>query len=203
MKNMKAVKTAYEFLVLLLGALMYAVGYRFFIEPGRLVLGGATGIAAILEYLFFIPVGIGFFIVNLPLLFLGCRAHGWRSALHSTFGIFASSFALEVLSNVSSVAMPIFLGAVLGGIVSATGISMLLWYGFTTGGTELAAVLIQERYSRLPIGKIILVIDTVIVLSAVFLLKQGESLPYSVVLNLSFSFALDIFMRVKVPQKES
>ena len=157
----------------------------------------------ILEYLFFIPVGIGFFIVNLPLLFFGWRAHGWRSVLHSTFGIFASSFALEVLSNVSSVAMPIFVGAVLGGIVSAAGISMLLWYGFTTGGTELAAVLIQERYSCLPIGKIILVIDTVIVLSAVFLLKQGESLPYSVVLNLSFSFALDIFMRVKVPKKES
>lgn len=203
MKNGKAVRAAYEILVLMLGALIYAVGYRFFIEPSHLVLGGATGVATILYYLFFLPMGAGFLIVNLPLLFIGWRRHGWRSVLHSTFGIFASSVALEALSSVSSVAMPIPLGAVLGGAVTAIGISMLLWYGFTTGGTELAAVLIRERFSRLAIGKIILLIDTAIVFSSVFLMKRTETLVYSVVLNLSFAVTLDLFMRVRLPKKEA
>ena len=61
----------YEILVLFLGATVYAVGYRFFIEPCQLVLGGATGVATLLHYVFLLPVGIGFLIVNLPLLLLG------------------------------------------------------------------------------------------------------------------------------------
>lgn len=203
MKNEKAVKAAYEILVLLLGALIYAVGYRFFIEPCRLVLGGATGVATILHYLFFLPVGLGFLFVNLPLLLLGWRLHGWRSVLHSAFGILASSLALEAFSSVSSSPMPLLLGAIFGGTVSAVGISMLLWYGFTTGGTELAAVLIRERFSRLAIGKIILLIDTAIVLGAVFLLKQTEMLAYSVILNVSFALTLDLFMSIKAPKKEA
>ena len=49
----------YEILVLFLGATVYAVGYRFFIEPCQLVLGGATGVATLLRTVsFHFPIAV-------------------------------------------------------------------------------------------------------------------------------------------------
>lgn len=188
--------------MLLCGATIYAVSYRAFIEPSRLILGGATGVATLLSYLFSLPVGMGILLVNLPLVLWGWYRHGASAVLHAALGISASSVMLEVFAFVPPPAIASAYGALLGGVFSAVGIALLLWYGFTTGGTELAAVLIRERFSRLAVGKIILLIDTAIVLLSVVLMKRIEALIYSVLLNVSFAVVLDLFLAVKMPKEE-
>ena len=183
--------------ILVLGAAVYAIGYRFFIEPSHLVLGGATGLATLLNYLFFVPVGIGFLIVNLPLLVLGWILHGFYSVVRSAFGIIVSALALDLFAVSPVLLMPPALGAALGGACSAVGIALLLWEDFTTGGTELAAILIHERFSRLAVGKAVLLIDSAIVLFSVFLMERTEMLVYSVILNLSFAVTLDGLLDLK------
>lgn len=188
--------------VLILGASIYAIGYRFFIEPCYLVLGGATGVATLLNYLFSLPVGIGFLIVNLPLLALGWILHGFYSVIRSAFGILVSALALDLFLISQPFSMPTVLGAVLGGFFSAVGIAVLLWEDFTTGGTELAAILIHERFSRLAVGKTVLLIDTAIVLLSVFLMERTAVLVYSVILNLSFAVTLDGLLSLKPLKNE-
>ena len=183
--------------ILVLGASVYAIGYRFFIEPSHLVLGGATGLATLLNYLFFVPVGIGFLIVNLPLLVLGWILHGFYSVVRSAFGIIVSALALDLFAVSPVLLMPPAVGAALGGACSAVGIALLLWEDFTTGGTELAAILIHERFSRLAVGKAVLLIDSAIVLFSVFLMERTEMLVYSVILNLSFAVTLDGLLDLK------
>ena len=55
---------------LLLGAALYGVGVTVFINPQRVFLGGATGLATILNILLKIPMGLGLALVNLPLLII-------------------------------------------------------------------------------------------------------------------------------------
>lgn len=186
--------------MLFLGAIVYAVGYRFFIEPCHIVLGGATGVATLLNYTLSLPVGVGFLLLNIPLLVLGWALRGFLSILRSAIGIVWSAAVLEALSLVKMAEVPLWAGAILGGIFTALGIAMLLWKDFTTGGTELAAILIHERFSRLAVGKIMLVIDTAIVLFSVFIMKRAETLVYSVVLNFSFAVTLDAFLTL-IPLK--
>ena len=47
------------------------------------------------------------------------------------------------------------------------------------------------RFSRFAVGKIMLVIDTAIVLFSVFIMQSAETLVYSVILNFSFAVSLD------------
>ncbi len=190
-------KTISRAMTLILGASIYAIGYRFFIEPCRLVLGGATGVATLLNYLFFLPVGVGFLIVNLPLLVIGWFLHGFYSVVRSALGILVSALALDIFLISHPIFMPSALGAVLGGVFSAAGIAVLLWEDFTTGGTELAAILIHERFSRLAVGKTVLFIDTAIVLLSVFLMERTGMLVYSVILNFSFAVTLDGLLGLK------
>ena len=189
--KIQATKLFYGIFTPFLGATVYAIGYRFFIEPSQIVLGGATGVATLLSYMISLPVGLGFFLVNIPLLALGWVLRGFLSIFKSAVGIIASAAVLEALSLVKVAEMPLLVRAILGGVFTALGIAMLLWQDFTTGGTELAAILIHDRFSRLAVGKIMLVIDTAIVLLSGFVMKRFETLVYSVILNFSFAVTLD------------
>ena len=195
MKKGSAVRgSAREAGMLVMGSCFYGIGYCFFIAPCRLVLGGATGVATLLDALFSLPVAYGILIVNLPLLALYAARNGTKGILKAILGIFASSLAVCVFSFTDPPDIPRVTGATLGGILTAMGIAFLLRYDFTTGGSELAAVLIRERVTRLSIGRLVLYIDTVIVLLSAFLIGEIASIFYSVLLNLSFAVTLDILI---------
>ena len=130
-------------------------------------------------------------------LVLGWILHGFYSVVRSVFGIIVSALALDLFAVSPVLLMPPALGAALGGACSAVGIALLLWEDFTTGGTELAAILIHERFSRLAVGKAVLLIDSAIVLFSVFLMERTEMLVYSVILNLSFAVTLDGLLALK------
>ncbi len=181
-----------EVLALLVGSLFYAIGFRAFIEPAELILGGATGAATLLHGLLGLPIGIGVLLVNLPLFLWNTLRHGIGATLRTGIGILASSVSLDLFASLLPITVSKVWGAVLGGILSALGIAVLLSRDFTTGGSELAAVLLRERFSLLTVGKTVLLLDTAIVLLSVFLLGKTESLFYSVLLNLTFAVVLDL-----------
>lgn len=181
-----------EVLTLLIGSLFYAVGYRVFIEPCRLILGGATGAATLLHGLFSLPVGVGVVAVNLPLFLWNMLRHGWHGTVRVFCGITVTSLFLELFAFLPAFPILPSVGAVLGGVVSAIGIAVLLLRDYTTGGSELAAALIRERFSVLTVGKTVLLIDTAIVLLSVFLLGRSETLFSSILLNCSFAIVLDL-----------
>lgn len=179
-------------LLLLIGSCLYAVGYRAFIEPSGLILGGATGVATLLAGLYAIPVGIGVLLVNAPLFLISAFRHGIGATVRMAAGVLASSILLDMLVYAAPIASHPALGALLGGAVSAIGIALLLTRDFTTGGSELAAILIQEKFSLLTVGKTVLLLDSTIVLLSAYLLGREEALFYSAVLNLVFSVTLDL-----------
>lgn len=181
-----------DILTLLIGSVFYAVGFRAFIEPAGLILGGATGAATLLNGVLGIPVGIGVLLINLPLFAWNTLRHGIGATLRTGVGILASALFLELFVSLSPIAYSGALGAFAGGLITALGIAVLLSREFTTGGSELAAVLLRERFSLLTVGKTVLLLDTAIVLLTVFWLKKADSLFYSVLLNLTFAVVLDL-----------
>ena len=150
---------------LLVGALLYAVGYAAFIAPHTLVLGGATGLATLFFTLWRVPVGLCVLLINLPLIVWSCFAGGKAATLRAGIGIVATSLFLFLFSSPQFPAFSSFWGAVLGGAVTGTGIGLLLSFDYTTGGSELAASLLMRRKRRhLTVGRLILLFDTAIVL---------------------------------------
>jgi len=201
-KKISFKKLGREVITLVIGSLFYVIGYRCFIEPCRLILGGATGAATLLHALAGVPVGAGIILVNLPLFLWNAMRHGLGGILKVGVGIFSTSLLLDALYFLPPLADIPFLGALLGGVVTALGIAVLLEREYTTGGSELAATLIREKFSLLTVGKIVLLIDTAIVLLSVFLLGETDALFYSILLNLSFAVVLDLVCAQKTANKE-
>lgn len=195
MKNAKlgkALPLLLDFASLLLGSAIFAAGFQMFLLPHGVVLGGATGIATILNIFFGWPAGVLVLLINIPLFIISFFVYGKRGLGKALLGTVAMSLMIDVLTffptNLTSDPL---IAAVFGGGITGFGMALALLRGFTSGGSDLAAYLILRRLTFLSFGTIVLIIDgAIILLSAVFRGDLG-GLFYSIVSIGCYSLILD------------
>ena len=155
-----------EYVLILLGSLLYAVSTLLFIFPHSLLLGGTSGISVILEsFLRFSPgtilMAINSFLIVLAFVLLG-KEMGIKtlvgSALTTVFiGILEPFLAFEqpMLSNC-------FLSATVGALIISVASGIMFYVDSSSGGTDVIALIIK-KYSDIKIGKALLITDVLIV----------------------------------------
>ena len=62
---------------LILSGLLFAVSYNMFFLPGEIFIGGAGGVAEMLNILFGLPTGLMIIAINVPLALLFCGVYGY------------------------------------------------------------------------------------------------------------------------------
>lgn len=82
------------------GAVLYAVGFQFFMYPNSIVTGGVTGIAMIINFLTGLPVGAMTMVINIPLFLFSWKRFGGRFLLMSLIGMILASVLVDVFSTV-------------------------------------------------------------------------------------------------------
>ena len=179
---------------LVLGSVVYAVGFAVFLLPNTILLGGATGLATVLRLLFGIPVGTVTVLLNLPLFLLAYVSRGRGAVFRSVLGVVALSVALDLLSWLPSMTEERLMAAVLGGAITGLGTAIQLSHGFTSGGSDLAAHLLHRRFHKLPVGVLVSLIDGGIVLLSALLLRDFAALPFSALAIAAYSVSLDFFL---------
>ena len=91
-------KTAQDYGLLLLGALVQAFAMRLFLVPGQLVSGGISGAAQIITHFVNFPIGVMVLIGNIPLIILGWRYLGGpRFAIRTAVAVAAFAIFTDVL----------------------------------------------------------------------------------------------------------
>jgi len=194
MKNKKetAKYIVSKVIVWVIGSTLYGLSVNMFITPGGITMGGFTGIATTLFRLFGTPIGFMTVLLNLPLLFLEVRMGGGRLGLiNALLGVLGTALATDALSAFPYTHSDPLLSAVFGGLLMGAGTGVLLSKGFTTGGSDLLAHIIHRRFPFLSTGKLILVIDAVIVLSCAGVLGTGWDILFSFASLWCFATALD------------
>ena len=127
-----------DFLFFALGGTSYALAINVFLAPNNILLGGFTGVATILNYLFHTPIGTVVFLFNIPLFIAAFRKFGLQFILKTVF----ATFLVSVLIDVTAPFLPVYSGdrllcALFGGILSGTGLGLVFLHGATTGGTDI------------------------------------------------------------------
>ena len=152
---------------LLIGSSFIAVGLTL-LKAAGLVTGGVAGVALIISYLSDWPVGIIFFVLNLPFYVLAQRTLGWAF----TFKTLATNLLLAGLAwgmphwlKVGGID-PIF-AAVFGGTIIGMGILALARNRSSVGGVGVLALYLQERRG-ISAGKVQMAADCVVVAAAFF-----------------------------------
>ncbi|KRK98026.1 hypothetical protein FD04_GL001003 [Secundilactobacillus odoratitofui DSM 19909 = JCM 15043] len=157
--------------VLIVGsALISAVALNFFLIPGNIFSAGINGISQILAILsrhwFHLKINTGWLILlfNVPIGLLGW----WK--IGRGFTIY--SFLTSLLTSLLAIVLPIqslsnnpLLSALFGGILTGVGVAYPLKYGFSTGGMDIIAVILEKTTGK-TIGTLMMVINLIIVLIA-------------------------------------
>lgn len=166
-----------EYLLITLGLTLYALGWALFLTPNSMLGGGVTGFSALLQYVTngAIPLSVTYFVMNILLLIIGTKILGTGFGAKTIYAIIMTSIMLELTQRFIPVEFTTYFAnqgeivcAVLGGIMAGVGIGLSMSQGGSTGGTDIIA-LVWCKFKPASPGKIILIIDVMIILSSLFL----------------------------------
>ena len=189
-KKNKTLVIIKEYALIALGIFLYVMGWSLFLVPNNLVGGGVSGLASIVQYATkgVVKLGTVYFIVNAVLLVIGMKTMGKAFGGKTIYAIILASVGLNVLQGVIpreiiqilAIDNGKLMSTIMGGIMAGTGIGMAMSQGGSTGGTDIIA-LVVNKYRNVSPGRMILMMDVVIILSSLFVpsyMADGSLMPW-------------------------
>ena len=178
---------------IVLGCLIMAVGYSYFVSPYNIVPGGVYGMGIVLHNVFpSIQVGTFGYMIDVPLLasaiivfgrqfggrtlFAACLTPGLINLL--SWIAFPNQEALEALDpkqlfgGVIDLSNDLMLASLLGAVLIGLGVGLVLRNQATTGGTDIIAMYLQ-KVAKMKFSTGILLADSCVVLSGLLVIGFG------------------------------
>ena len=185
-----------DFMFIVFGILSYAVGYTAFILPERVVMGGVSGLSALIYYATNIPAGISIFVLNITLFIIAFSALTKQFVVRTIIGVILLSMFIGALQPFFQ-AYPIitagedkFMHVLIGGMLGGAGLGIVFSHNGSTGGTDIITVLLTKHFN-LSFGRAMQFIDCTIICSSYLLFHSMETIVYGVVFTLVASYVCD------------
>lgn len=179
----------------LAGSFFYSVSVNTFTAPNDILLGGFTGIAVILQHLFEAPIGLAVVVMNIPLFLISLKKLGPAFVLRTLWTTLVSSAMIDWTATF----LPVYegdklLSALFGGVFSGLGLSLFFLQNTTSGGIDILAKLLRQRFPHLSMGRLILGLDVLILGASYFVYRSVENLLYAVVVIYVSTQAIDVIL---------
>lgn len=178
---------------IVLGCLIMAVGYSYFVSPYNIVPGGVYGMGIVLHNVFpSIQVGTFGYMIDVPLLasaiivfgrqfggrtlFAACLTPGLINLL--SWIAFPNQEALEALDpkqlfgGAIDLSNDLMLASLLGAVLIGLGVGLVLRNQATTGGTDIIAMYLQ-KFAKMKFSTGIFLADACVVLSGLLVIGFG------------------------------
>ena len=183
--------------IITLGAVIYALAFDWFVAPNQIAMGGVTGLAQIVNALVpVLPVGVLSILVNVPLFLASSR--GWRGAplvVSSLYAMAVSSLAIDVIAWMHTFPpMDPILATLYGGAGMGVGLGLVFSQGATTGGTDIIGKLLKLKFPWLPIGKLVMIPDMVVVILAAVVFGTVNAALYGLIQMYLLSKVMDMIL---------
>ena len=207
MDRNKVFATLKSYAIITVGLILYTLAWVVFIIPHQLVGGGVTGISAVIQYCTGFHVSYSFFIINAILLLIALKVLGPAFGVKTVYAMVVTTLLLRFLPmiipqefiQIIALDNGKLLSVIIGGMLSALGISLTFSQGGSSGGTDIVALMIT-KYRAISPGKILLILDIFIIGSSLIVPTEGSwgvrvaNLVYGYVMAGVFSVSLDLFV---------
>lgn len=169
--------------IIALGSVIFAASFDAFFAVNEVAMGGITGLAQVIHAVLpQVSVGLLSFLINIPLFLLGWKYIGFHLLASSLFSMAVSSAAIDVIAAIWTFPpMDPMLACLCGGALMGLGLGMVFTQGATTGGTDIVARLLKLRFPWLPMGKLMLLPDGVVLALAMVAFGRPETALYGAV----------------------
>ena len=189
-------------LAIILGAGIFSFGIYFLVIPFHFYEGGVTGITLITYYLFKIPVSLMNLLINIPLFVLAWKLLGKKSLYLSLIGTFSVSAWMAIFEAIpishhyhrfifQAFKGDILLACIASGVMLGLGLGIIFNAGGTTGGTDILAR-IFNKYSSRSMGKLMLIVDALVLLTVVIVFKDVRTAMYTLFFILIDTMVIDL-----------
>ena len=190
----------YSYSLIAIGSFILAAGFIYFIDPHKIVPGGVYGIGIVVknitsdimgdgiklpflkEPIFQDGLGIGFvgLMLNIPLTIMGIKILGPRFGIKTVVGFIFSSVFIDFLDERFDGALvdDVLLSCIFGGVLIGFGLALIFKTRATSGGSDIIAM-IAAKYTRMSLGLLLIVVDSIIVLLGLLVFKDWKIPLYS------------------------
>ena len=173
---------------MLLGTVIYTIGYTVFLLPYKIVSGGVTGISTVFYYLTGFPAGNTYLVINGILLLTAMRVLGWRYLIRTIIVTMIVSAAIGIMQAQLTVVAADgtqtlvhilgeqkFMACVIGAFLEGLGLATIFLAGGSTGGTDIIASAIN-KYWNISLGRLLLMLDIIIIGGSYFISQDIETM---------------------------
>ncbi len=195
MKPLIAIK---EYFMIAVCTIPYALSVNQILVPHKVVGGGLTGLCEIIYFATgtAVPIWLSTLVINLALLVAAAFTIGWRYCIRTVYGVFWLSVWLKIVPIAPDpIVSDPFMGVVLGGLCVGSFLGMVFLNNGSTGGTDIIAMIVN-KYQHLPMGRVLMTCDIVIILCAYFLpeVRSIEKVLFGLCYTFMSSTAVDWVM---------
>lgn len=156
-----------DYILILIGVAIAVAGLNIFLVPNKIAAGGVSGLATIFYHIFGIPLGFSIIVLNIPLFIFGLKLLGKSFAIRTIYALLAYSIMAEIIP-IPAPGQDVFLGCVYGGVLVGIGIGIVIRFGGSTGGTDMAAKILNSKFNAIGIGAFVFCIDFIVILASAF-----------------------------------
>jgi uncharacterized membrane-anchored protein YitT (DUF2179 family) len=143
--------------LIVIGSIILAAGFVFFISPYKIVPGGVYGISIVIHYMTEgvfswapsgLPIGLMGLIMNIPLTILGVKILGPRFGIKTVIGFVLTSVFMDVITffygEAPLVAGDALLSSIFGGVLVGLGLGLIFKSKATSGGSDIVAMIYKN-----------------------------------------------------------
>ena len=164
-------------------SVLFALGFDWLFVPNGIGLGGMTALGQTANHLFpAVPVGTVVLVANIPLFLLGWKFLGGSVLISSLYAMAATSILVDLFDVLFTFSpMEPILASIFGGVLIGLSLGVIFAQGATTGGTDLIARLLKLPFGWLPMGKLLLGVDLVLLGLVSLVFGSMESALYGLI----------------------
>ena len=169
----------HDYLIIIAGMALYAIGFTIFILPHEIVVGGMAGFSTLVYFASgeHIPVAVTMYTVNVLMLVVWFRILGKDFVVRTVFGATILSLMIGAIEGyftshpplVTDVTMSVIMGSAICGL----GIGLYFSHKGSSGGTDIIAAVL-ERSKGITVGRTMMIVDVTIVTCSFFLPFDGD-----------------------------
>lgn len=187
-KMSPVLKVVIAYVAIIFASFLFALSTYMFLVPAKLIPGGVTGIASMIQVITGFPAQYSILIINVPILICALIFLEKKVAIRSIFAILCISGWMQLFSLLNMYryvndTQPL-ISAIMSGVLTGVAVGILINVNSSSGGTELTGIMIQKKLKDVKVSYIIFVINfvSVTVNAIVFLCKNTVTLEQVFVL---------------------
>lgn len=174
-------KILVNWIYVLIGVVFITLSINSFFLRLKIAPGGVSGLATVIHYLTDISIGTVVFVLNIPLFIAGFITFGKRFILKTFIATALLSILLDNTSFLPQITDDLLLASVFGGMTMGIGMALVFKGEATTGGTDIAAKVVNKYFSAFNISEQLFFIDGLVVIFAMIIFRNFDIGFYSII----------------------